>query len=108
MAGLRIPGVAADYTDGRFTDGCGYGTPAAHTYFGVWVEQLAAMLPAKPVVKNSLEWRDGLCVSGRQRRGRGTTSVHVLVPGAGCLLGAGGEHGAAAGGLSGDESDDYE
>ncbi len=52
--GVRIPGPVADYTDGRFTDG--HDTlPAAHNYTGVWVEQLAAMLPAKPVIKDSLD-----------------------------------------------------
>ncbi len=52
--GVRIPGPAADYTDGRFTDG--YDTvPAAENYLGVWIEQLAAMLPSRPVIKNSLD-----------------------------------------------------
>ncbi len=52
--GLRIPGVAADYTDGRFTDG-GDTEPAAENFFGVWIEQYAATLPSKPRVKNSLD-----------------------------------------------------
>ena len=52
--GVRIPGVAADYTDGRFTDGADT-LPAAQKYFGVWIEQLAASLPAKPSVKDSLD-----------------------------------------------------
>lgn len=52
--GVRIPGIATDYADGRFTDGR-YTTPAARDYFGVWVEQLAAMLPAKPPVVDSLD-----------------------------------------------------
>ena len=52
--GVRIPGPAAYYTDGRFTDG--YDTvPAAQKYFGVWIEQFAASLPSKPVIKNSLD-----------------------------------------------------
>jgi phospholipase/lecithinase/hemolysin len=52
--GVRIPGPIADYTDGRFTDG--YDTvPAAQKYFGVWVEQLAASLPSRPRIKNSLD-----------------------------------------------------
>jgi phospholipase/lecithinase/hemolysin len=51
---VRIPGPYADYTDGRFTDGTDT-IPAAHNYNGVWIEQLAAMLPAKPVVKSSLD-----------------------------------------------------
>ena len=50
---VRIPGPYADYTDGRFTDGDDT-IPAAQKYFGVWIEQLAAMLPAKPMIINSL------------------------------------------------------
>jgi phospholipase/lecithinase/hemolysin len=52
--GFRVPGTAADYTDGRFTDGADT-LPAAQNYFGVWIEQLAASLPAKPAVKDSLD-----------------------------------------------------
>lgn len=52
--GVRIPGPIADYTDGRFTDGRDT-LPAAHSYYGIWVEQLAAMLPAKPAIKDSLD-----------------------------------------------------
>ncbi|MGC1296048.1 MAG: SGNH/GDSL hydrolase family protein, partial [Alloacidobacterium sp.] len=52
--GFRLPGPDFDYTDGRFTDGTDT-VPAAHNYFGVWVEQLAATLPAKPVIKASLD-----------------------------------------------------
>ena len=52
--GFRLPGPLFDYTDGRFTDGMDT-VPAAHNYFGVWVEQLAATFPAKPPVKASLE-----------------------------------------------------
>ena len=52
--GFRVPGVVADYTDGRFTDGKDT-VPAARNYLGVWVEQLAALLPAKPAVKASLD-----------------------------------------------------
>jgi outer membrane lipase/esterase len=51
--GVRIPGPYADYTDGRFTDGDDT-IPVAQKYFGVWIEQLAAMLPAKPILSNSL------------------------------------------------------
>ena len=52
--GVRIPGPAADYTDGRFTDG--FDTlPPAQLYSGVWVEQLADSMPSKPEVKNSLD-----------------------------------------------------
>jgi outer membrane lipase/esterase len=52
--GVRIPGPYADYTDGRFTDGADT-EPAAENYFGVWVEQFAATLPAKPEIKASLD-----------------------------------------------------
>lgn len=52
--GVRIPGPDADYTDGRFTDGSDT-LPAAEKYFGVWIEQLAASLPSKPTVKDSLD-----------------------------------------------------
>src|ERR1700679_4168831 len=52
--GFRLPGPAFDYTDGRFTDGMDT-VPAAHNYFGVWIEQLAATFPAKPPIKPSLE-----------------------------------------------------
>ena len=56
--GFRLPGPGPDfefdYTDGRFTDGADT-IPAARNYFGVWVEQLAATFPAKPVVKASLD-----------------------------------------------------
>jgi len=48
--GERIPGPDADYTDGRFTDGADT-LPAAQKYFGVWIEQFAAMLPSKPSIK---------------------------------------------------------
>src|ERR1700678_159780 len=52
--GVRIPGPEADYTDGRFTDGADT-MPMAQKYFGVWIEQLAAMLPSKPIIRNSLD-----------------------------------------------------
>jgi outer membrane lipase/esterase len=52
--GVRIPGLYADYADGRFTDGA-YTAPAAQKYFGVWIEQYAATLPSKPKIKASLD-----------------------------------------------------
>jgi phospholipase/lecithinase/hemolysin len=52
--GVRIPGPYADYTDGRFTDGADTEPPAGK-YFGVWIEQLAATFPSRPVVKASLD-----------------------------------------------------
>ena len=52
--GIRIPGPAVNYTDGRFTDG--YDTlPAAQKYFGNWVQQFAASLPSHPEVTDSLD-----------------------------------------------------
>jgi len=52
--GFRVPGTAADYTDGRFTDGADT-LPPAENYFGVWIEQLAASFPSKPAIKDSLD-----------------------------------------------------
>ena len=52
--GVRIPGPDADYTDGRFTDGTDT-LPPAKKYFGVWIEQLAAKIPSKPEIKDSLD-----------------------------------------------------
>jgi outer membrane lipase/esterase len=52
--GVRIPGPFADYTDGRFTDGNDT-IPLARQYFGVWIEQFAAMLPSKPIILDSLD-----------------------------------------------------
>ncbi|MGC2637418.1 MAG: SGNH/GDSL hydrolase family protein [Acidobacteriaceae bacterium] len=52
--GVEIPGPYADYTAGRFTDGADT-LPSAENYFGVWVEQLAATLPSKPAVVDSLD-----------------------------------------------------
>ena len=52
--GVRIPGPAADYTDGRFTDGDDT-IPLRAKYFGVWIEQFAATLPSKPIIMDSLD-----------------------------------------------------
>src|SRR5665213_1066916 len=49
----QVPGPASDYTLGRFTDGTDT-VPAAHNYLGLWVEQLAGSLPARPSIVNSL------------------------------------------------------
>lgn len=49
----QVPGPASGYTDGRFTDGTDT-VPAARNYNGVWIEQLAARLAAKPAVIASL------------------------------------------------------
>jgi outer membrane lipase/esterase len=51
--GVRIPGPIADYTDGRFTDGFDT-VPPAQNFAGVWVEQLAALIPSHPEIKASL------------------------------------------------------
>jgi len=48
-----VPSPSTGYTYGRFTDGTDT-SPAARSYNGVWVEQLAALLAAKPIIKNSL------------------------------------------------------
>lgn len=51
---VYAPGPAVDYTLGRFTDG-GDTIPAARNYLGVWIEQLAAQMPSRPEIKNSLD-----------------------------------------------------
>lgn len=48
-----VPSPVTGYTNGRFTSGIDT-IPAARNYFGVWLEQFAAMLPAKPTIVNSL------------------------------------------------------
>ena len=50
---VPLLGPTSDFTLGRFTDGPD-STPASAKFKGVWVEQLAAMLPEKPVILNSL------------------------------------------------------
>jgi outer membrane lipase/esterase len=75
--GVRIPGPLADYTDGRFTDGDDT-LSAAQKYFGVWIEQLAATLPAKPIITNSLDGGTNYAY-GFALTGRGTT-VLTLTP----------------------------
>ncbi len=52
--GIYAPGPALDYTLGRFTDGPDT-VPAAQNYEGVWIEQLAAQMPSRPEVKDSLD-----------------------------------------------------
>jgi phospholipase/lecithinase/hemolysin len=70
---VRIPGPAADYTDGRFTDGDDT-VPAAKKYFGVWVEQLAATFPSKPIIRNSLDGGTDYAY-GFATTGRGTSDL---------------------------------
>jgi phospholipase/lecithinase/hemolysin len=48
-----VPSPATGYTQGSFTDGLDT-SPAAVNYTGVWIKQLAAMLPAHPPLTNSL------------------------------------------------------
>jgi phospholipase/lecithinase/hemolysin len=69
--GIPIPGPAADYTLGRFTDGPDT-LPPALNYFGMWVEQLAAALPAHPMVVASLEGGTNYAF-GFAKTGSGTT-----------------------------------
>ena len=48
--GISIPGPLVDYTLGAATDG--YDTiPAARLFTGVWVQQLAALLPTHPIIE---------------------------------------------------------
>jgi phospholipase/lecithinase/hemolysin len=68
---VPIPGPAADYTFGRFTDGPDT-LPPAMNYFGVWVEQLAAALPSHPMVVASLEGGTNYAY-GFAKTGSGTT-----------------------------------
>jgi len=75
--GVRIPGPEADYTDGRFTDGDDT-LPAARNYFGVWIEQFAAMLPSKPLIKNSLDGGTNYAY-GDAKNGNGTATI-TLAP----------------------------
>jgi outer membrane lipase/esterase len=70
---VRIPGPEANYADGRFTDS-DMTLPAAQKYFGVWIEQFAAMLPTKPLVKNSLEGGTNYAY-GDAKNGTGTSTV---------------------------------
>lgn len=50
---VPFPSPYTGYEWGRFTDGPDT-TPAAQSYAGVWVEQMAAALPAQPAVAPSL------------------------------------------------------
>lgn len=73
--GVRVPGPIADYANGRFTDGR-YTVPAARRYFGVWVEQLAASLPAKPQVRDSLDGGTNYAY-GFATTGNGTSPLNL-------------------------------
>jgi outer membrane lipase/esterase len=75
---VPIPGPVADYTLGRFTDGADT-VPPALNYFGVWVEQLAASLPAHPMVVASLQGGTNYSF-GFAKTGSGTTLL-TFVPG---------------------------
>jgi phospholipase/lecithinase/hemolysin len=76
--GVPIPGPVADYTLGRFTDGADT-LPPAINYFGVWVEQLAAALPAHPPVVASLQGGTNYAF-GFSKTGSGTTLL-TFAPG---------------------------
>lgn len=71
--GIRIPGLFANYTDGRFTDGL-LTFPGTATYQGVWIEQLAAMMPGQPAVLNSLNGGADYAY-GFAFTGQGTTNL---------------------------------
>ena len=73
--GFRLPSPAFDYTDGRFTDGADT-EPAARNFFGVWIEQLAATLPSKPVIKASLDGGTDYAY-GFATTGGGTGRLHL-------------------------------
>jgi phospholipase/lecithinase/hemolysin len=70
---VRIPGPDANYTDGRFTDGDDT-LPMAQKYFGVWIEQFAALLPSQPLIKNSLDGGTNYAY-GNALNGNGTSTV---------------------------------
>jgi len=70
---VRIPGPDVNYTDGRFTDGDDT-LPAAQKYFGVWIEQFAALLPSKPPITNSLNGGTNYAY-GNARNGNGTATI---------------------------------
>lgn len=69
----RIPGPDLNYADGRFTDGDDT-LPMAQKYFGLWIEQFAALLPAQPHIKSSLDGGTNYAY-GDARNGNGTTTV---------------------------------
>jgi phospholipase/lecithinase/hemolysin len=71
--GVRVPGPDANYTDGRFTDGNDT-LPVARKYFGLWIEQFAAMLPSKPPIKNSLDGGTNYAY-GNATNGNGTSAI---------------------------------
>lgn len=73
---IRYPSNTFNYADGRFTDDTGTHPPAVlHT--GVWIEQLAATLPAKPVIKNSLDGGTDYAY-GDASTGNGTTNIPIV------------------------------
>lgn len=72
--GVRVPGPIADYTDGRFTDGIDT-IPYTRKYEGVWVEQLAGMLPTRPGIRASLDGGKDYAY-GDARTDVGTSVVH--------------------------------
>ena len=71
--GISIPGPAVNYTEGRFTDGVDT-IPHARNYFGNWIEQFAASLPSRPVVKDSLDGGTNYAY-GFATTGKGTSTL---------------------------------
>lgn len=76
---VPIPGPAADYTLGSFTDGPDT-APRAMNSFGLWVQQLAFALPSHPMVVASLEGGTNYAF-GFAKTGSGTTLL-TFEPGA--------------------------
>ena len=78
--GFDMPGPAANYTDGRFTDGSDTvpvaqeKVPTGKKRLGVWVEQLALLMPSHPQVKNSLDGGTNYAY-GFAFTGNGTTAL---------------------------------
>jgi hypothetical protein len=75
--GVWIPGPDANYADGRFTDGDDTVT-AAKKYFGLWIEEFAAILPSKPLIKNSLDGGTNYAWQRHQRQRYRDHSVRHL------------------------------
>jgi phospholipase/lecithinase/hemolysin len=73
---IRYPSNTFNYADGRFTDDTGT-KPSAVLHTGVWIEQFAAKLPAKPVIKNSLDGGTDYAY-GDATTGNGTTNIPII------------------------------
>lgn len=75
---VRYPGIAFNYADGRFTDGP-FTHPVAVNFEGVWIEQLANLLPKHPAILDSLD--GGLNFAYGFADTAGGTSVASVTPG---------------------------